>query len=168
MAYRLIDSGINDNRPFTLYGYTLVLNGAKTVKSITLPNTRNVTVLAITLSPTVVAAPDFTLSATPSSLSVAPGGSATSQIAVSAQNGFTGAVAFTVSGLPAGVTSSLNAGALTLTAAANATAGVSTITITGTITGTSSRHRPQHLSGPDGDRFHHRADYFYFHHRQHP
>ena len=132
MAYRLIDTGVTDNRTFTLYGYTLALNGAKTVKSITVPNTRNVTVLAITLSPAVAAAPDFTLSATPAALSVVQGGSGTSQIAVSAQNGFAGAVTFTVSGLPAGVTSSLSTGTLTLTAAANATTGASTITITGT------------------------------------
>ena len=119
-------------RNFALYGYTLALNGTKTMKSITLPNNRNVTVLAITLSPAVAATPNFALSATPSALSVAPGGSGTSQIAVSAQNGFTGAVAFAVSGLPAGVTSTFNAGTLTLSAAANAAAGAATIMITGT------------------------------------
>ena len=106
MAYRridtgILDTGILDNRAFNLYGYTLLaLNGAKTVKSITLPNTRNVTVLAITLSPAVAAAPDFTLSATPPALSVVQGGSGTSQIAVSAQKGFAASVTFTVSGLP--------------------------------------------------------------------
>ena len=94
------DTGIRDNRAFNLYGYKLALNGAKTVKSITLPNTRNVTVLAITLSPAVAAAPDFTLSATPPALSVVQGGSGTSQIAVSAQKGFAASVTFTVSGLP--------------------------------------------------------------------
>ena len=132
MAYRLVDTGILDNRTFYLYGYTLALNSAKTVRSITLPNNRNVTVLAITLSPALAAAPDFALTATPATLSVVQGGRGTSQIAVSAQNGFTGAVAFTVSGLPLGVTSTFNAATLTLTADANAPAGASTITITGT------------------------------------
>jgi hypothetical protein len=49
MAYRNHYNGVADNRTFYLYGYTLTLNSAKTVKSIKLPNNRNVAVLAITL-----------------------------------------------------------------------------------------------------------------------
>ena len=53
------------------------------------------------LAPGAVAtAPDFTLSATPPALSVVQGGGGTSQIAVSAQDGFAASVTFTVSGLP--------------------------------------------------------------------
>jgi len=47
MAYRITSSGALDNRPFYLYGYSLSINRAKTVKSITLPDNRNVVVLAI-------------------------------------------------------------------------------------------------------------------------
>ena len=37
--------------PVYLYGYSFAINSAKTVKSITLPNNRNVVVLAIDLAP---------------------------------------------------------------------------------------------------------------------
>ena len=38
-----------DNRSFYLYGYSFALNPAKTVASLTLPQTRNVIVLAVDL-----------------------------------------------------------------------------------------------------------------------
>jgi subtilase family serine protease len=50
MAYRDNSTGTRDTRPMTLYGYTFNLSNAKTVKSITLPNNRNVVVLAMNLS----------------------------------------------------------------------------------------------------------------------
>jgi hypothetical protein len=51
MPYRLLSSGAPDNRTFYLYGYSFAINSAKTVKSISLPNNRNVVVLAIDLVP---------------------------------------------------------------------------------------------------------------------
>jgi len=51
MAYRLTSTGAKDARTFYLYGYSLAINSSKTVKSITLPKTRNVVVLAIDLTP---------------------------------------------------------------------------------------------------------------------
>jgi len=48
MAYRLVNT-TKDNRTFRLYGYTLTLNSAKQVKSITLPANRNVIVLGVNL-----------------------------------------------------------------------------------------------------------------------
>jgi hypothetical protein len=50
MPYRNTASGAKDNRQFNLYGYTFVLNSLKSVKSVTLPNNRNVVILAATLS----------------------------------------------------------------------------------------------------------------------
>jgi hypothetical protein len=50
-AYRLSASGATDNRTFYLYGYTLAINGSKTVQSLALPKNNNVVVLALTLSP---------------------------------------------------------------------------------------------------------------------
>jgi Pro-kumamolisin, activation domain len=50
MAYRNTATGQPDSRQFNLYGYTLVLDAGKTVKSLTLPNNRAVVVLAATLS----------------------------------------------------------------------------------------------------------------------
>ncbi len=50
MPYRNTSSGMVDNHQGNLYGYTLLLDHAKTVKSMTLPQNRNVVVLAATLS----------------------------------------------------------------------------------------------------------------------
>src|SRR5437763_2094527 len=84
------------------------------------------------------ATPDFSLSASPGSLSVVQSSNATSTIIVNPLNGFTGSVSLSASGLPAGVTATFNpsstTGSSTLTFTANATAtlGTSTVTITGT------------------------------------
>jgi hypothetical protein len=51
--------------------------------------------------------PDFSLHANPSSLSVALGSSATSQITITALNGFSGSVTLSQSGLPTGVSMTL-------------------------------------------------------------
>ena len=51
MAYRNYKDGTKDQRTFNLYAYKLVLNPAKTVQSISLPNDANVVVLAGTLLP---------------------------------------------------------------------------------------------------------------------
>jgi hypothetical protein len=51
MAYRILASGAIDNRTFYLYGYSLAINNAKTVRSITLPNNGNVVLLAVDLLP---------------------------------------------------------------------------------------------------------------------
>ncbi len=83
---------------------------------------------------------DYTLSATPASVSLAPGGSATMSVLATATGSFTSTVGVALSGLPTGVTSSpstltLTPGAaqtLTLKAAANAGPGSATITLTGT------------------------------------
>ena len=93
---------------------------------------------------TVVAAPpppaDFSLAGTPASLSVTIGGSAgTVTLLASAANGFSGSVAVSVSGLPAGVTVSpatltLAPGAsqsVSLSAGTSAVAGSATATFTG-------------------------------------
>jgi len=51
LPYRLTATGATDNRTFYLYGYSLAINDAKTVKSLTLPANRDVVVLAVTLVP---------------------------------------------------------------------------------------------------------------------
>ncbi|HEU4391254.1 MAG TPA: glycoside hydrolase family 9 protein, partial [Blastocatellia bacterium] len=83
--------------------------------------------------------PDFSLSASPTSLTVNRGASGTSTITITRLNGFTSSVAFTASGLPTGVTAAFNptstigtSSVLTLAASATATIGTSTVTVTGT------------------------------------
>jgi Abnormal spindle-like microcephaly-assoc'd, ASPM-SPD-2-Hydin len=87
---------------------------------------------------TVVAIADFSLTANPTSLSIAQGSSGTSTITVVPVNGFNGSVNLTASGLPSGVTAQFapnpttSTSTLTLTASGSATQGTSTVTITGT------------------------------------
>jgi hypothetical protein len=84
--------------------------------------------------------PSFTLTATPTSASMLPGDTAAYSVTTSAQNGFTGAVAFSVAGGPTGSTStfspaSVNVGGTTSLQVAtknNANSGAYTLTITGT------------------------------------
>jgi hypothetical protein len=51
MPYRLTATGEEDVRTFHLYAYSLPINNAKTVASVTLPNNRYVVILAATLTP---------------------------------------------------------------------------------------------------------------------
>jgi hypothetical protein len=80
----------------------------------------------------------FTLSDSPSSLSITQGSSGTSTVTVTDVNGFTGSVTLVASGLPSGVTAAFGtnpttgSSVLTLTASSTATTGTSTVTITGT------------------------------------
>jgi cellulose 1,4-beta-cellobiosidase len=92
---------------------------------------------SVTIAVTIPAV-GFTLSASPTSLTLTQGGSATDTIAVTDVGGFTGNVTLAASGLPSGVTAAFgtnpttNSSVLTLTASGTATVGAFTITITGT------------------------------------
>jgi len=88
--------------------------------------------------------PDFSLSASPSSVSVTQGSNTTSTITVTSLAGFNSATTLTASGLPSGVTASFATNpvtppangtatsVLTLTASSTATTGTATVTVTGT------------------------------------
>jgi hypothetical protein len=82
--------------------------------------------------------PGFTLSAAPANPTVGQGGTVTSTITVTPQNGFSGNVALSASSLPSGVSASFNPSStastsvLTLTAASSAAMGTSALTIIGT------------------------------------
>jgi hypothetical protein len=92
----------------------------------------------VSLTVNAPAQPNFSLSASPASLSVVQGNSGSSTITVSPINGFTGSVTLSASGLPAGVTASFGTNptattsVVTFTASATATTGTATVTITGT------------------------------------
>jgi hypothetical protein len=108
--------------------------------TITITGTSGALTHTTTISLTVnsPAAPDFSLSASPASVTVAQGGSGSSTITVNPINSFTGSVALSASGLPAGVTaafsptSTTTTSVLTFTATSTATTGAATVTITGT------------------------------------
>jgi subtilase family serine protease len=82
--------------------------------------------------------PDFSLSASPSSLTVAQGSSGTSTITITPINGFSGSVSLSNSSLPTGVTANFSANpttgssVLTFTAGSTAVLGTVTVTVTGT------------------------------------
>jgi uncharacterized membrane protein len=92
----------------------------------------------ISLTVKAVASPNFSLSASPSSVTVVQGNSGNTTISVTPSGGFTGSVSLSASGLPSGVTATFgtnpttSTGVLTFTASATAATGAATVTITGT------------------------------------
>ncbi|HXY23833.1 MAG TPA: putative Ig domain-containing protein [Candidatus Acidoferrum sp.] len=90
------------------------------------------------LSMLVNQAPGFSLSASPTSVTIGQGGSGTSTITVNPTNGFNGSVSLTASNLPTGVTAAFSSpgatttSTLTLTASGTATTGTVTMSVTGT------------------------------------
>jgi len=84
------------------------------------------------------AAPDFGLTPTPSSRSIARGGSTTYAIAVGPVNGFSGSVSLSVTGLPSRATGTFSpnpatsTSTLTITTQRNVARGTRTLTIRGT------------------------------------
>ncbi len=126
--------------------YNLTVNGAGT------PGARSA---ALTLTVTATAVANYTLSASPTSLSIAQGGSGTSTVTITRTN-FTGAVALTLSGAPAGVTGSFNpasatgnSSTLTINVGASVAPGTYNLTINGAgprsfrATSTSARRSPR-------------------------
>ena len=93
---------------------------------------------SVSLTVNAAATPNFSLSASPSSLSVTQGSSGNLLITVTPSGGFTGSVSLSASGLPAGVTATFgtnpttSTSVVTFTASGTATTGTASITITGT------------------------------------
>ena len=143
------DSTLTNNAgKTTLQEYTFTYNAASPGQTLTITFTEasqttstdsgNVALQSATLAGGVVA-PDFTVSATPSSRSVTAGGSTTYTVGVTALNGFAGSVGFSVSGMPSGVTAAFSPAAAT-------GSGSSTMTLT-TATGTAAGTYPLYGQG---------------------
>jgi DNA-binding beta-propeller fold protein YncE len=84
------------------------------------------------VSLTITASADFSLSASPSAISATQGGQASTTISTTALNGFTGTATLTTGTLPTGVTASISANTVTFTTATNAPTGTFPISIIGT------------------------------------
>jgi subtilase family serine protease len=100
------------------------------------------TTLALTVN--AVASPNFTIGASPASLTITQGANGASTITITSQNSFSSATTLSATGLPSGVTAAFSTNpvtpaangrvtsTLTLTASATATVGAATVIITGT------------------------------------
>jgi endoglucanase len=93
----------------------------------------------ISLTVSQPATPDFALTPSPTSMTLARGASGTSTINIARSGGFTGGVTLSASGLPAGVTAGFStnpatgaSSVLTLAASSAAALGAATVTVTGT------------------------------------
>jgi hypothetical protein len=76
MAGLISPAGVALNYAVYLYGYTFAINGAKTVKSITLPNNRNVVMLAIDVSTSGATPVHVNLAAVDNVAGIVPNGTA--------------------------------------------------------------------------------------------
>ena len=102
----------------------------------------------VSLTITSAATPDFTVSASPTSVSVVQGSSGSSTISTTVSGGFNSAVSLSASGLPSGVTASFNptsiaapgSGSSTLTFTASSTATTGTVNVTVTASGGGVTH----------------------------
>ncbi len=101
-----------------------------------------------TLVVTPLAAPDFSLSATPSSQTVVQGASTSYTVNITRTGGFAGAVTFSASGLPAGATASFspngttgNSSTMTVSTLTSTPTGSYALTITG-VSGSLTRTTP--------------------------
>jgi subtilase family serine protease len=100
------------------------------------------TTVALTVSAT--ATPNFTIGASPASVTVTQGANGASTITITSTGGFNSATTLSATGLPTGVTAAFSTNpvtpaangsatsTLTLTASSSATVGAATVTITGT------------------------------------
>ena len=112
--------------------YPLTIRGASG------PRTRTVNV-------TLVVNGDFSISATPASRTIAPGGTATYTVTVTAGTGFAGTVSFSIGGAPPRATVTFNP-----TSVVNA--GTSTLTVATFTNAETNAHVDDHGSG--GGRVH--------------
>jgi cellulase/cellobiase CelA1 len=129
--------GTNPTTTASVLTFTASATATVGTSTVTIAGTSGTTTATTTISLTVSAS-GFTLAASPATLSVTQGKTATDTITVTDTGGFTGSVTLTATGLPSGVTvaygtnPTTSTSVLTFTASATATAGTSTVTITGT------------------------------------
>jgi hypothetical protein len=159
--------GTNPTTSTSALTFTATSTAATGTTSVTITGTSGSLTHTTTISLTVnaPAQPDFSLSASPSSVSVVQGNSGSSTITVTPSGGFTGSVTLSNSALPSGVTATFgtnpttSTSVLTFTASSTAATGTSNITITGTsgslthtttISLTVSSTAPQQLLGNPG------------------
>ncbi len=144
-----VDSTLNNATGQAQGAYTFTYKAASSGQTLSVTFTditsgvgySNVNLQAATLAP-ANQIPNFTLSAAPSTQSVAAGGSTTYTITVTPSGGFSGAVGFSASGLPTGATASFSP--VTVSGS-----GSTTMTVT-TASGTPASTYPLTITGSSG------------------
>ncbi|MGA7294959.1 MAG: protease pro-enzyme activation domain-containing protein [Terriglobales bacterium] len=131
--------GTNPTTSTSVLTLTASASAAAGTTTVTISGTSGSLTETTTISLTVTSTPTFALSASPGSVTIIPtqaGG--TSTITVTDEDGFSGSVTLSASGLPTGVTAAFgtnpttSTSVVTLTAGASATLGTATVTIKGT------------------------------------
>src|SRR5262245_14342939 len=124
--------------PGTSFTNTSLTNGTAYFYVVSAVNANGESANSSQVSAIPIAA-NFTLSANPTSFTINRGANGTSTITVTRTGGFSASVAFSASGLPAGVTASFSPTSttgtsctLTFSASTTATLGPATVTVTGT------------------------------------
>jgi len=137
--------GTNPTASTSSVSFTASSTATTGTSTVTITGTSGSLTATTTISLTVnaAAAPNFTVAASPTSVTITEGGSGASTITVTSQNSFNSAVTLSASGLPSGVTASFSTSpltppangsttsTLTLAASSSAATGTATITITG-------------------------------------
>jgi hypothetical protein len=139
-------SGLPAGASAAFSGSTLVVFPALTTVvgtyPLTITGTSGASTATTTVSLVITPAATFTLAPASGTVTVARGKSSTDAISVAAVNGFSSSVAFSATGLPAGVsasfspTSSTSGTTVTFAATASATPGTYPVTIAGAVAGT--------------------------------
>src|SRR5579885_347809 len=141
---------LNRNQQYTVevqdygsYHFNKWLDTGSTVRDRVVSISLDTTITAVYGSSTPPPQPDFSISSSPSSVSMQPGGSGSSTLSISSVNGFSSAVSLAASAIP-GVTATFSpssvtpaaggsaSSTLTIGASSSATAGTYTLTVTGT------------------------------------
>ncbi len=136
-------SSIADGSGTSTLTLTASASAATGTATVTLTGTGNGVTESTQVNVTITTAssPNFSLSASPTAVSITTGSSGTSTITAKSTGGFASSIALSASGLPSGITASFmpssiaggaGASTLTLTAASTAATGTASVLITGT------------------------------------
>ena len=132
-------NGTTPTASSTLYTGAITVSSTETIEAIAVAPGYTNSPVAIGVYTINLAAPSFTVSVSPTALTVTTGQSGTVAVSVKPQNGFNSAVTFACGGLPAGAACSFSPATVT---PSGATVAKTTLTVTTGTTATNQDSRP--------------------------